>query len=341
MEDRIDIKEILILLKNKLLFFGMFTLICGFLGLFIRLGYCVIFGPGTEYVYTETFLVEYGTDPQVGQSYTYINAATWDRIMDMDSFVEMVMAESSASGLTDGEIRASLSADLATDLRIPNIEVRNSDEKKAEQILISAGSAFVKYGDLRKEIDSIEVTDTTGPEIDKNIDRLPQAFILGLIVGVIICGIYFSFKYILIDGIYTLKKASERFGKPAVAAFDKNGEISDLEKNALGSFLSEKKTCALFLDADLDVAKKTNGKVLETLGNMGITAVCAKNAVELKNDTDQAEKTYFFMIKSGETSIGHVKNTMDNLEALGLNIDAICIFGADPKFIKGYRGGRK
>ena len=67
----------------------------------------------------------------------------------------------------------------------------------------------------------------------------------------------------------------------------------------------------------------------------------AKNAVELKNDTDQAEKTYFFMIKSGETSIGHVKNTMDNLEALGLNIDAICLYGADPKFIKGYRGGRK
>ena len=257
MEDRIDIKELLILLKNKLLIFCIAILLCGLAGLILRFAYCKVAGPGSEYVFTQTFLVEYGTDPQVGQSYTYINAATWDRIMDMDSFVEMVMAEMTDDSVTEADVRASLSAYLATDLRIPNIEVRNTDEKKAEAILAAAGNAFVKYGDLRKEIDSVEIVDTTGPDIDKNIDRLPQAFILGLIIGIIICAVFFAFKYILSDGIYTLKKASDRFGKPAIAAFDKNGSISEFEKSALEAFVGDKKTYAVFLDRDMPEASRS------------------------------------------------------------------------------------
>ncbi|MBP5198161.1 MAG: hypothetical protein J6033_03810, partial [Lachnospiraceae bacterium] len=340
MEDRIDIKELLILLKNKLIIFCIAILLCGLAGLILRFAYCKVAGPGSEYVFTQTFLVEYGTDPQVGQSYTYINAATWDRIMDMDSFVEMVMAEMTDDSVTEADVRASLSADLATDLRIPNIEVRNTDEKKAEAILAAAGNAFVKYGDLRKEIDSVEIADTTGPDIDKNIDRLPQAFILGLIIGIIICAVFFAFKYILSDGIYTLKKASDRFGKPAIAAFDKNGSISEFEKSALEAFVGDKKTYAVFLDRDLPEAEKGSADDLSELSNLSVISISTTEITKFfKNGTGPAEASVIFMIKSGERSLGFIKNTMDNLEILGIKTGAVCLYDADPAFIRGYRGG--
>ncbi|MBP5198151.1 MAG: hypothetical protein J6033_03760, partial [Lachnospiraceae bacterium] len=60
-----------------------------------------------------------------------------------------------------------------------------------------------------------------------------------------------------------------------------------------------------------------------------------------KNGTEPAEASVIFMIKSGERSHGFIKNTMDTLDTFGIKTGAVCLYDADPAFIRGYRGGRK
>lgn len=189
-----------------------------------------VFGGSVEYEVTSSYYVEYGTDPQTGNEYTYINYASWDNWIRTDYFVDRIWHTAVENGLnaetygiTKQDLPGFLSADLPTDLRMPISIVRTTDPALTAELAAAVEKVFVLFADDQKEIDAIRVVDTTEVSVAFKDIRTLRACILGAVLAAFFTVVIMLICYITDDGIYLPKVFSCRYNIPALGAMSGYG----------------------------------------------------------------------------------------------------------------------
>ncbi len=196
-----------------------------------------VFGGPEEYAVTSTYYVEYGTDPQTGNEYTYTNAASWNNWIVTDWFVDRIWDSAVENGLqpekygvTKQDLPTFLSADLPTDLRIPTSKVTTTDPELTGILAEAVEEVFVSFADAQKEMDAIRVVDTTEVYVvDKDIRTL-RACILGAVLGLFFAVVGMLLYLVMDDGIYLPETFSCRYGIPALGAVYETNDGLELSK---------------------------------------------------------------------------------------------------------------
>lgn len=218
----LDVKLMVLLMLKKGLYFVLATL----LGAVVAGGFYFfthIWGKEVRYEATSTYYVEYGTDPQTGNEYTYINGVTWDTIwLKSDAFLEKILTsagkEAGATNmqLPDKEqLKNCLSAQLPSDLRMPTTTVSTPDPELTLVLARAVEQTMVDFGggDMNKEIDAIRVV-TAAETAQRALldDRTWSAVILGAVLGLFFAVVIWLIGYFLDDSVYVPGTFEKRYG---------------------------------------------------------------------------------------------------------------------------------
>lgn len=256
---------VLLMLKK-----GLYFVLAVILGALVAGGvyfFTHIWGKEVRYEATSTYYVEYGTDPQTGQEYTYINATTWDTTwVKSDAFLKEVQANVLAGvpgvdseSLTIEQLKNYISADLPSDLRMPTTTVSTPDPELTMQVARAVEQAMISFGagDMNKEIDAIRVV-ITADAAERAVldDRTWSAVILGGILGMFVAVVCWLIGYFLDDSIYVPGTFEKRYGISMLGTC--NGVYTAVNFKHL--FASKARVAVLGADADSNMQE-----VAETL----------------------------------------------------------------------------
>ncbi|MBQ7925140.1 MAG: hypothetical protein IJ335_02485 [Lachnospiraceae bacterium] len=257
----LDVKLMVLLMLKK----GYYFVLAVILGAIVAGGiyfFTQIWGKEVLYEATSTYYVEYGTDPQTGQEYTYINATTWDTIwVKSDEFLEEVRDATLSMGpALDGEtltkelLKTYISADLPSDLRMPTTRVSTPNPELTMQIARAVEQAMVSLGagDANKEIEAIGVV-IAAEEAERAMldDRTWSAVILGGLLGLFGAVVWWLVGYFLDDSVYVPGTFEKRYGIPMLGTC--NGVYTAVNFKHL--FAGKTRVAVLGADADTDMGE--------------------------------------------------------------------------------------
>lgn len=313
-----------------------------------------LFGGPDMYEATSTYYVEYATDPQNGNEYTYINYASWDTWIKSDYFVDMIWSEALESGL-DAEkcgiekqdLPSFLAADLPSDLRMPTSTVKTENEELTGILVSAVEKSFLTFANAQKEIDAIKVVDTTQVSlVDKDIRTL-RACILGAVLSVFFTLVIMLLSFIADDGVYLPQTFACRYGIPALGAVTGYGEDLKLQKGTMeniGYRFSNCKTIAVTSveeETDLRAVASLLAKQQETDKEyICIPAILqVPEAGEILRETDGI----LLLVKAGACNGKQIEKTLHQLKIQDCKVEGVLLTDADEKLINayertGYRG---
>ncbi len=188
----------------------------------------VVYAPQREYVAESEFYIEYVNAVTQEQQYTFYNKETWESLIHTDIFMDEVMAGVTANldgEVTREEIAAAVFATLLTDVRIVHVTVTTNSPELTMIITDSLESAFVKFGELQREIDTIRpILIPDSATLTAFDNRTVQACILGAVVSVCFT-LFFMYVYVVLDtSIYIPVEFERRYGIPMVMGEENSGE---------------------------------------------------------------------------------------------------------------------
>lgn len=213
----------------------------------------VVLAEPAPYQVVNKYYVEYGTDPQILNTYSYFAGYTWDDWIKSDEWVYPIL-EKLSFDMTKEELVDTLSAEIKSDVRIPYITVTHPDAAKAAEIAYAYEEAMIAFGGTQKELLSIRLMDTEGPVPEARDIRVLRACILGLVVGAFLAWFVVGFYYMLDEKVYVPEIFTYRYGVPAAGYINKKGELSaDLGANLEHLLEGKEKIGITAVDDTLDL----------------------------------------------------------------------------------------
>lgn len=302
-----------------------------------------VFGAPDEYEVTSSYYVEYGTDPQTGNEYTYTNAASWNNWIATDWFVDRIWDEATGSGLqpedygiTKQDLPAFLSADLPTDLRMPTSMVTTTNAELTEILAAAVEKVFVSFADEQKEIDAIRVVDTTDVYlVDRDI-RTFRACVLGAVLAVFFTLVIMLLYFILDDGIYLPETFSYRYGIPALGAVCGYGEDLQLIGGTKENVAYRVKNCGTV--ALTSVEEETDLKAVATLLE-GKEYVCIPSILQVPEAGEKLREMdgILLLVQAGERNGKKIEHVLHELKVQDCKLIGVLLTDADERLIKAYR----
>lgn len=221
----------------------------------------ILMGEGVTYSATSTYYVQYGTDPQTGNEYTYINGVTWDSTwVKSDAFLQDVQTfirEENNSELSVESLKRYISADLPSDLRMPVTTVKTEEEELTMLVAGAVEKAMMQLGanpDYR-EIEEISVViSAKKAEITLIDDRTVSAVILGALLGLFTAVVIWCIRYFMDDSVYVPDTFETRYGIPMLGTL----ESPYLAENFKYLFAGKKSIALLGTDSDGDMTEIKN-----------------------------------------------------------------------------------
>ncbi|MBQ7955092.1 MAG: hypothetical protein IJ282_05030 [Lachnospiraceae bacterium] len=310
-------------------------------------------GPA-EYELTSSYYVEYGTDPQTGYEYTYINHASWDTWIKTDYFVDNIWEEALNSGLQPEkygigkqDLPTFLAADLPSDLRMPISVVTTTDAELTEILAKAVEKAFVAFAGDQKEIDAIKVVDTSDVvPVDKDI-RTFRACVLGAVLAVFFALICMLLYFIADDGIYLPWIFSCRYAVPALGAVAGYGEALHLLKGTAENvdyrFRDCKTVAVTAVEEDTDL--KAVAALIENENTEGKEFVCIPSILQVPEAAEKLRQMdgVLLLVRAGVCNGTQITKVLHELAIGECKVDGVLLTDADEKLIEnyertGYRG---
>lgn len=212
----------------------------------------VVYGPAQEYIAESEFYIEYKDAVTQEQQYTYYNKETWESLIHTDVFMDEIMAVVEAQvpvdpALTKQVVQESVFATLLTDVRIVHVTVTTNSPEQAMLLTKALEPAFVKFGEMQREIDeirSILIPDKASLTVLD--DRTVRACILGAVVFAAFT-LFFMYLYAVLDtSIYIPIEFERRFGMPMELPDKKEIEAFDV-LDSVYTREQEDGTCVLYV----------------------------------------------------------------------------------------------
>lgn len=302
-----------------------------------------VWGEPDEYEATSTYYVEYGTDPQTGVEYTYINHATWDSWVRTDWFVDRIWYEALNAGLqpekygiTKQDLPSFLTADLPSDLRVPISVVTTKDPELTGQLVDAVEKVFVMFADEQKEIDAIKVVDTTDVTmVDRDIRTL-RACVLGAVLAVFFCLLGMLLYFILDDGIYLPEMFSARYGLPALGAVCGHGDGARCLEGTAENIDYRIRGCQTVgltaVEEEIDLKA-----VARLLGEREY--ICIPSILQVPEAGEKLrEMDGILLLAQAEVCNGKkIQHVLHELQIQDCKVNGVILTDADERFIKAYR----
>lgn len=183
----------------------------------------IAFAGPDKFEKTSIYYVDYDREPVTGDAFTYINAYTWNEWVRTDEFLNRVLAQlgEEGSGLTKVQLQQSFSADLPSDLRMPNSKVTVTEEELAETLGKALEQAFVTFGESQPDIKEIRVVDSGAVVPVQLDDRTGRAVILGALLGGFFALTVLLIWMLLDDSVYLASTFTYRYGVPGLGVLCK------------------------------------------------------------------------------------------------------------------------
>ncbi|MCM1568140.1 MAG: hypothetical protein NC081_01685 [Roseburia sp.] len=181
----------------------------------------VIFRPERTYCATSTYKIEFAS-PAWAQYGTYINETTWNTWVHTSEFLGYVQQHLSRQEggveMAAEELSQTLSARLASDLRIPSTLVTTNDPQLSECIAAAVEETMVgEFAEgVSDDIAGIRVIDRgVAREVLWDV-RPGRAFVLSAVISALFVGGVFLLKEIGDDSIWLPAVLSSRYGIPCL-----------------------------------------------------------------------------------------------------------------------------
>lgn len=137
---------------------------------------------------------------ETGKVYQAYNGYTWNDLMATDPIMDLTFAGLS-SDYTREEVEAAIQADILSDIRILTVTVTTHSAARTDEILTAAVQALETYGTQAKEFIGINAIQVTQAKLLVADDRLAQAILIGLFLGLLLTLLGVSLYYVMDDRI--------------------------------------------------------------------------------------------------------------------------------------------
>lgn len=138
---------------------------------------------------------------ETGEVYQAYNGYTWNDLMATDPIMNLTLAGLS-SDYTREEVEAAIQADILSDIRILTVTVTTHSADHTDEILTAAVQALETYGTQVKEFIEISAIQVTQAKLLVADNRMLQAVLIGLFLGLFLSLAGVSLYYIMDDRIF-------------------------------------------------------------------------------------------------------------------------------------------
>lgn len=302
----------------------------------------VVLGGPDQYEVTSTFYVEYGTDPQTGNQYTYINDASWKSWVLTDWFTDKIWEEALAAGMDPERFQIEktdlpgfLTAALPTDLRMPTGTVRTPDADLTAALGNALEQAFIAFAGEQKEIDNIKVVDTAPVTVWDRDVRTLRACILGAVLFAFFTLLYMFVRFCTEDSIHIPETFTFRYGIPMLGAVTGSGPDMELTagtaENITYVFRDKKKIAVTAVEPEADLQAAAH--ILPEASYVCVpgTKQEPEGAAELR-DADGI----LLLVKAGARNGKAIEHMLHYLKIQDCWVDGALLYGADKRLLAAY-----
>lgn len=181
-EEGMDIKKYMICLWRRLPFVIAAGVAAAFLfGTVYTLARTVPADEREYQAFAKVYL-DFAAD-ETGEVYQAYNGYTWNDLMAADPIMELIL-EYLPADYTREEAAAAIRAEILSDIRLLTVTVTTNREERTEVILHAAVQALTAYGGQAKEFLAINAIQESEAELVVADNRLLQAVVLGLLLGI-------------------------------------------------------------------------------------------------------------------------------------------------------------
>lgn len=190
-----DIKKYILCLWKRLPFVAAAGIAAAFLfGFLYTLSRTVPEGEREYEAFAKVYL-DFAAD-ETGEVYQAYNGYTWNDLMAADPIMELTLGYLSADYSRE-EVEAAIRAEILSDIRLLTVTVTTNREERTEAILRAAVQALTEYGKRAKEFIEIGAIQETEAKLVVADNRLLQAVLLGLFLG-----LFFALLGVMFRGVF-------------------------------------------------------------------------------------------------------------------------------------------
>ena len=231
-----------------------------------------------EYQAYAKIYLDFAAD-ETGEVYQAYNGYTWNDLMAADPIMDLILAGLSADYARE-EVEEAMQAEILSDIRLLTVTITTHSAARTDEILAAAVEALEDYGVQAKEFIGIKAVRVTQAKLLVADERLVQAVLIGLVLGLFLILLGVSLYYVMDDRILVagdIRKVTDVSFLGYVSMGEKLAEdnsvtgffVEDYERNF--SYLQDKQgtlqLCDLepdkpFSSEDFEKMRKAQGVVL-------------------------------------------------------------------------------
>ena len=174
---------------------------------------------------------------ETGEVYQAYNGYTWNDLMAADPIMNLTLAGLS-SDYTREEAEAAIQADILSDIRILTVTVTTHSAARTDEILTAAVQALETYGTQAKEFIGINAIQVTQAKLLVADNRMLQAVLIGLFLGLFLSLAGVSLCYIMDDRILVAGDVRKVTDVPFLGYVSTEEKLAD-DNSATGIFVGD------------------------------------------------------------------------------------------------------
>lgn len=300
----------------------------------------VVFGGPVKYEITSSYYVDYYMDPETGQIFTHYNKATWESIITTDWFTDRIWEHAKELGMVPEnyniqkeDVAKFLSADLLTDVHIPNSMVVTEWPELTEVLNKAVQLTFMDFGEQQEEILGVRVIDETALQEKDRDDRTFRACILGAVMGAFVVCFGLTFVIISDDSLIVPDTFTYRYGIPMLGVLGKGEESLSEETivNLQYRFKEQKKVAVIGLSAEEDIPKVSLPKEFEN--------IMAEDLADGYEKMRQADGVLLWL-EAGKRNSKVIEHLLHELALQDIGVTGALLYNGDRKLLKVYYMGK-
>lgn len=321
-DEGMDIKKYMLCLLGRLPLLLAAAVVGALLGALVYTTVRTVPESEREYrAYAKVYL-DFAAD-EMGEVYEAYNGYTWNDLMAADPIMELTLARLS-SDYTREEAEASIQAEILSDIRLLTVTVTTHSAERTDEILAAAAQALEAYGTEAKEFIEISTIQATQAKLLVADDRLVQAVLIGLFLGLFLSSAGVSLYYIIDDRILVAGDVRKVTDVPFLGYVSMGEKLAD-DNSVIGIFVGDyEKNLAYLQD------------------KVGTLAIC-----DLEPGKPFSEEMFCKMREAqgvvlclpfGGVSSAHVSYVIEQMHSQDLVLRGVSIRNCDRKFLQKYYG---
>ena len=292
----------------------------------------VTFGGHIPYVITNKLDVEYALNPETGLEYSYYVAYTWNDWIKSDVFFDDTL-NGSVPGMGREEMLQFYTMTLPADVRNPYLVIRHPDKETAVALEKAITARLMTFAREQKEIEAIEVIDTSEPELEIRDIRTFRAVVLGAVLGTFFALFTLAFQLILGEGVLVPEVFTYRYQIPAAGYVDREGNASkELIPSLRYIFRDVRSVGITAVEADLDLTVAKNWFE-------GKEAVCLPSPMQVPDSLEHLRKMELnlLLLRADSGNGKAIESVLYLCKMHDVKIGGVVLMDADASLINRYR----